>query len=63
MTQSRKIQINYPKRQQGKKIYAAQTNYLPFKINMASVLPPIFASSIILFPATIIKWISNTFEI
>ncbi|HFL8819414.1 MAG TPA: preprotein translocase subunit SecY [Candidatus Azoamicus sp. OHIO2] len=59
----RKIFINYPKRQQGRKIYAAQTNYLPFKINMASVLPPIFASSVILFPITIIKWINNTFKL
>ncbi|MFN7096215.1 MAG: preprotein translocase subunit SecY [Gammaproteobacteria bacterium] len=49
----RKITINYAKRQQGRKIYAAQTSHLPLKINMAGVIPPIFASSIILFPASI----------
>ncbi len=58
----RKILINYPKKQQGRKLYAAQTNYLPFKINMANVLPPIFASSVILFPITVLKWINNSFE-
>ncbi len=59
----RKILINYPKRQYGKKIYAAQTNYLPFKINMAGIMPPIFASSIILFPLTAINWINNSLKI
>ncbi len=59
----KKILINYPKRQQGKKIYAAQSNYLPFKINMASVIPPIFASSIILFPITIFKWMNNSLNL
>ncbi len=59
----RKIFINYPKKQQGRKIYAAQTNYLPFKLNMANVLPPIFASSMILFPITGLKWINNTINI
>lgn len=59
----KKIFINYPKRQQGRKIFSEQTNYLPFKINMASVLPPIFASSIILFPLTGIKWINNKLNI
>ena len=49
----RKITINYAKRQQGGKIYAAQTSHLPLKINMSGVIPPIFASSIILFPASI----------
>ena len=49
----RKIVINYPKRQQGRKMYAGQTSFLPLKLNMAGVIPPIFASSIILFPATI----------
>lgn len=49
----RKITINYAKRQQGRKIFAAQTSHLPLKINMAGVIPPIFASSIILFPASI----------
>lgn len=59
----KQILINYPKKQQGKRIYAAQSNYLPFKINMASVIPPIFASSIILFPITILKWMNNNFEL
>lgn len=53
----KKIIVNYPKRQQGRKVFAAQTTYLPFKINMAGVIPPIFASSIILFPVTLIQWI------
>ncbi|HIH2763181.1 MAG TPA: preprotein translocase subunit SecY [Candidatus Azoamicus sp.] len=56
----RKIQISYPKRQQGRKIYSAQSTYLPFKINMAGVIPPIFASSIILFPITIIQWLESS---
>lgn len=58
----RKIQISYPKRQQGRKIYSAQSTYLPFKINMAGVIPPIFASSIILFPITIIQWLESSFN-
>jgi preprotein translocase subunit SecY len=49
----RKILVNYAKRQVGKKIYGGQTSFLPLKLNMAGVIPPIFASSIILFPATI----------
>jgi preprotein translocase subunit SecY len=49
----RRITVNYAKRQQGRKMYAAQTSHLPLKVNMAGVIPPIFASSIILFPATI----------
>jgi len=49
----RKITINYAKRQIGNKIYGGQASHLPFKLNMAGVIPPIFASSIILFPATI----------
>ena len=52
----RKITINYAKRQQGRKMYAAQTSHLPLKINMSGVIPPIFASSIILFPATLAEW-------
>lgn len=55
----RRITINYPKRQQGRKMYAAQTSFLPLKLNMAGVIPPIFASSIILFPATIAGWFGN----
>ncbi|HIH2763498.1 MAG TPA: preprotein translocase subunit SecY [Candidatus Azoamicus sp.] len=58
----RKIQINYAKRQQGRKIYSAQSTYLPFKINMAGVIPPIFASSIILFPITIMQWVESSFN-
>ncbi|MEN9912536.1 MAG: hypothetical protein RI956_980, partial [Pseudomonadota bacterium] len=49
----RKITINYAKRQVGNKIYGGQSSHLPFKLNIAGVIPPIFASSIILFPATI----------
>ncbi len=56
----RRITINYAKRQQGNKMYAAQTSHLPLKINMAGVIPPIFASSIILFPATLASWFGNT---
>lgn len=52
----RRIVINYPKRQQGKRMYAGQSSFLPLKLNMAGVIPPIFASSIILFPATIAGW-------
>ena len=56
----RRIIINYPKRQQGKKLYGGQSSFLPLKLNMAGVIPPIFASSIILFPATIAGWFGNT---
>jgi len=49
----RRITVNYAKRQQGRRMYAAQSSHLPLKLNMAGVIPPIFASSIILFPATI----------
>ncbi len=56
----RRILINYPKRQQGRKLYAGQSSFLPLKLNMSGVIPPIFASSIILFPATIAGWFSNT---
>jgi preprotein translocase subunit SecY len=52
----RRIVVNYAKRQQGNKIYAAQKSHLPLKLNMAGVIPPIFASSIILFPATLSQW-------
>ncbi len=55
----RRILINYPKRQQGKKLYGGQSSFLPLKLNMAGVIPPIFASSIILFPATIAGWFGN----
>lgn len=52
----RRITVNYAKRQQGRKVYAAQSTHLPLKLNMAGVIPPIFASSIILFPATLGSW-------
>ena len=56
----RRITVNYAKRQQGRKMYAAQKTHLPLKINMAGVIPPIFASSIILFPATLGGWLGST---
>jgi preprotein translocase subunit SecY len=52
----RRIAVNYAKRQQGRRMYQGQTTHLPFKLNMAGVIPPIFASSLILFPATIAQW-------
>jgi preprotein translocase subunit SecY len=52
----RKILVNYAKRQVGNKVYQGQSSHLPLKLNMAGVIPPIFASSIILFPATIAQW-------
>ena len=52
----RRITVNYAKRQQGRRMYAAQTSHLPLKMNMSGVIPPIFASSIILFPATLGNW-------
>lgn len=55
----RRIQINYPKTQHGNRMYASQSSFLPLKINMAGVIPPIFASSIILFPATVASWFGN----
>ncbi len=55
----RRITVNYAKRQQGRKMYAAQSSHLPLKVNMAGVIPPIFASSIILFPASISGWFAN----
>jgi len=56
----RRITVNYAKRQQGRKMVGGQSSYLPLKINMAGVIPPIFASSIILFPATLGGWFSQT---
>lgn len=55
----RKITVNYAKRQVGNKMYGGQTSHLPLKLNMAGVIPPIFASSIILFPATVSSWFSS----
>src|SRR6059036_1843833 len=65
----RKILVNYAKRQVGNRVYGGQSSHLPFKLNMSGVIPPIFASSIILFPATIAGWFtsgvagSNTWEL
>jgi preprotein translocase subunit SecY len=56
----RKILVNYAKRQVGNKVYAGQTSHLPLKLNMAGVIPPIFASSIILFPATLSSWFGTS---
>jgi preprotein translocase subunit SecY len=55
----RKILVNYAKRQVGNKVYGGQSSHLPLKLNMAGVIPPIFASSIILFPATIAGWFGS----
>ncbi len=55
----RKILVNYAKRQVGNKVYGGQSSHLPLKLNMAGVIPPIFASSIILFPATITSWFTS----
>ncbi|MFW2440486.1 MAG: preprotein translocase subunit SecY [Arenicellales bacterium] len=52
----RRVTINYAQRQRGRKMYAGQSSYLPLKVNMAGVIPPIFASSIILFPASLGSW-------
>lgn len=56
----RRITVNYAKRQVGKRMYAGQTSHLPLKLNMAGVIPPIFASSIILFPASAGQWLGST---
>ena len=56
----RKILVNYAKRQVGNKVYQGQSSFLPLKLNMAGVIPPIFASSIILFPATIAQWFGSS---
>ncbi len=56
----RRITVNYAKRQQGRRIYAAQSSHLPLKLNMAGVIPPIFASSLILFPATLGQWFGQS---
>lgn len=56
----RRITVNYAKRQQGRQAYAAQTSHLPLKINMSGVIPAIFASSILLFPASIAQWIGGS---
>lgn len=56
----RKILVNYAKRQVGNKVYGGQSSHLPLKLNMSGVIPPIFASSIILFPATIAQWFGSS---
>lgn len=55
----RRITVNYANRQQGRKMFKGQSSHLPLKLNMAGVIPPIFASSIILFPATAGQWFSS----
>jgi preprotein translocase subunit SecY len=55
----RKILVNYAKRQVGNKVYGGQSSHLPLKVNMAGVIPPIFASSIILLPATFVGWFAT----
>jgi preprotein translocase subunit SecY len=56
----RKVPIQYAKRQVGNRLMQAQSSHLPLKLNMAGVIPPIFASSIILFPATVLSWTGNS---
>ena len=56
----RRITVNYARRQQGRKMYAAQSTHLPFKINMSGVIPPIFASSMLMFPATIAQFFGQS---
>ena len=56
----RKVLVNYAKRQVGNKIYGGQSSHLPLKLNMSGVIPPIFASSIILFPATVAGWFGSS---
>ena len=55
----RRITVNYARRQVGRRVYAGQTSHLPLKLNMAGVIPPIFASSIILFPGTLAGWFGS----
>jgi len=56
----RRIPVNYAKRQQGRRMYQGQTSHLPLKLNMSGVIPPIFASSLILFPATLGSWFGTS---
>lgn len=56
----RKILVNYAKRQVGNRVYGGQSQHLPLKLNMAGVIPPIFASSLLLFPATLAQWIGTS---
>jgi preprotein translocase subunit SecY len=59
----RKILVNYAKRQVGNKVYGGQSSHLPLKLNMSGVIPPIFASSIILLPATVVSWFATGDEL
>lgn len=59
----RKILVNYAKRQVGKQVMGGQSSHLPLKLNMSGVIPPIFASSIILFPATLAGWFSDSMSL
>ncbi|ALZ86371.1 MULTISPECIES: preprotein translocase subunit SecY [Pseudomonadaceae] len=56
----RRIAVHYAKRQQGRKVFAAQNSHLPLKVNMAGVIPAIFASSILLFPASLGSWFGQS---
>ncbi|URJ26618.1 preprotein translocase subunit SecY [Blochmannia endosymbiont of Camponotus modoc] len=56
----RRILVHYAQRQQGRRVYAAQSTHLPLKVNMAGVIPAIFASSVILFPGTVISWFGSS---
>ena len=56
----RRIQVNYAKRQMGRRMMQGQSTHLPFKLNMAGVIPPIFASSLLVFPATIAQFFGNS---
>jgi preprotein translocase subunit SecY len=56
----RRIAVHYAKRQQGRRMYQGTTTHLPFKLNMSGVIPPIFASSLILFPATVAQWFGTS---
>src|SRR5213078_581122 len=55
----RRILVNYAKRQVGNRLYGGQSSFLPLKLNLSGVIPPIFASSIILFPATLASWFGS----
>ncbi len=56
----RSIPVHYAKRQVGRKVYGGQSSFLPLKLNMSGVIPPIFASSLILFPATLAGWFGRS---
>lgn len=59
----RRITVNYARRQQGRQVYAASKSHLPLKLNMAGVIPPIFASTLIILPATLSSWFGKTLHI